>query len=100
MKTIVFLPEAEQEMLEAAVYYQSQSSGLGIDYLVEVEQAVQAIGGLPNTWPIIEGGLRRRLVRRFPFGILYQIESKEIVIVAVAHLRRKPGYWRERIKSE
>ena len=52
------------------------------------------------TWPVIEAELRRRLVRRFPFGILYRIEPEEIVIVAVAHLRRKPGYWRERIKRK
>jgi len=43
--------------------------------------------------------LRRRLIRRFPFGILYRIEPEEIVIVAVAHLLRKPGYWRKRIKE-
>ncbi|MDZ4383544.1 MAG: type II toxin-antitoxin system RelE/ParE family toxin [Thermodesulfovibrionia bacterium] len=99
MKPVVFLHEAEQEILEAAIYYQSRASGLGIDYLSEVERAVQAIAESPNRWPIIEGELRRRLVRRFPFGILYRIESEEIVIIAVAHLRRKPGYWRERIKN-
>ena len=96
MKPVVFLPEAEQEMLEAAIYYQSQASGLGVDYLSEVEQAVQAIAESPMTWPIIEGELRRRLIRRFPFGILYRIEPDKIVIVAVAHLRRRPGYWRGR----
>lgn len=87
-------------MLEAAKYYESQGSGLGVDYLSEVERSVQAITESPNTWPIIEGELRRRLVRRFPFGILYRIEREEIVVVAVAHLRRKPGYWRERIKRK
>jgi len=96
MKPVVFLPDAEEEMLQAAVYYESQSSGLGIDYLSKVERAVQAIEESPMTWPIVEGELRRRLVRRFPFGILYRIDPEEIVIVAVAHLRRKPGYWRER----
>ncbi len=96
MKPVVFLPEAEQEMLEAAIYYQSQASGLGVDYLSKVEQAVQAIAESPMTWPIIEDELRRRLIRRFPFGILYRIEPEKIVIVAVAHLRRRPGYWRGR----
>jgi len=91
MRPVIFLPEAEQEMLEAARYYESQASGLGI------ERAVVAISESPMTWPILEGELRRRLVRRFPFGILYHIEPKEIVIVAVAHLSRRPGYWRGRI---
>ena len=87
-------------MLEAAKYYESQATDLGIDFLSEVERAVNSIAELSMTWPVIEGELRRRLVRRFPFGILYRIEPEEIVIVAVAHLRRKPGYWRERIKRK
>ncbi|MBI5025569.1 MAG: type II toxin-antitoxin system RelE/ParE family toxin [Nitrospirae bacterium] len=97
MKPIIFLPEAEEEMYEAARYYESQASGLGIDYLSEVERAVASIAESPETWPKFDGELRRRLVRRFPFGILYYIESEEIVIVAVAHLRRRPGYWKKRI---
>lgn len=99
MTPVVFHPEAEQEMLEAAIYYQSQSPGLGVDYLSEVDRGVQAISESPITWPVVKGELRRRLVRRFPFGILYRIEPDEIVIIAVAHLRRKPGYWRKRIRK-
>jgi len=65
-------------------------------FLPETEQAMQAIAESPMTWRIIEGKLRRRLIRRFPFGILYHVEPERIVIVAVAHLRRRPGYWRGR----
>jgi len=97
MKSIIFLPEAEEEMYEAARYYESQAQGLGIDYLSEVERAVVSITEFPETWPKFDGELRRRLVRRFPFGILYYIESEEIVIAAVAHLKRRPGYWKKRI---
>ncbi len=98
MKPVVILPEAEQEMLEAAQYYHSQSPGLGRDYLFEVERAVRSIATSPQTWPILEGDLRRRLIRRFPCGILYRIDPDEIVIIAVAHLRKKPGYWGNRVK--
>jgi len=98
MKPNVFLPEAEQEMLEAAHYYESQSPGLGADFLLEVDRAVHSIATSPDTWPILEGALRRRLIRRFPCGILYRIEPEEILIIAVAHLRKRPGYWKERIK--
>ncbi|MBI5233214.1 MAG: type II toxin-antitoxin system RelE/ParE family toxin [Deltaproteobacteria bacterium] len=97
MKPVVFLPKAEQEMLEAARYYESLSAGLGVDYLSEVERAVHAIQESPLIWPIIEGEIRRRMIRRFPFGILYRIEPEEIVVVAVMHLLRMPGYWRKRI---
>lgn len=94
---IDFLPEADQEMLEAARYYQSLSSGLGDDYLAEVEHAVQSIALSPQTWPVLEGDFRRRLVKRFRFGVIYRIELDLIVIIAVAHLRKKPGYWKKRI---
>ena len=97
MKQVKFLPDAEEEMYEAVKYYQSQTSGLGVDYLSEVERAIASIAQSPMTWPKLDGELRRRLVRRFPFGILYYIEPEEIVIVAVAHLRRKPGYWKKRL---
>jgi plasmid stabilization system protein ParE len=97
MKPVVFLPEAEQEMLEAARYYESQASCLGADFLSEIERAVVSITESPMMWPIIKDELRRRLVRRFPFGILYRIDPDEIIIVAIAHLRRKPGYWRGRV---
>ena len=99
MTHVVFLPEAEQEMLEAALYYESKASRLGVDFLSEVERAVKSIAESPNTWPVIQSELRRRLIKRFPFGILYRVESEEIVVIAVAHLRRKPGYWKERIKG-
>jgi plasmid stabilization system protein ParE len=97
MKHVKVLPDAEEEMYETAKYYQAQASGLGVDYLSEVERAIGSITQSPMTWPKVEGELRRRLVRRFPFGILYYIESEEIIIVAVAHLRRKPGYWKKRL---
>jgi len=97
MTPIDFLPAADQEMIEAARYYQSLSTGLGDDYLAEVEHAVQSIALSPQTWPILEGDLRRRLIKRFPFGILYRIEPEKILIVAVAHLRKKPGYWKKRV---
>lgn len=97
MMPIDFLPEADREMIEAARYYQSLSSGLGDDYLAEVERAVQSIASSPQTWPVLEGDLRRRLIKRFPFVILYRIEPNKILIVAVAHLRKKPGYWKKRI---
>ena len=87
-------------MIEAAKYYESQAPGLGVAYLSEVEQNVAAIAESPMMWPIVEDELRRHLVRKFPFGIIYRIEPENIVIIAVAHLRRRPGYWRKRTKRE
>ena len=97
MTRIVFLDPAEEEMLDAAAYYQSQTAGLGNDFLAEVQHAIQRIAENPKSGRSIRGEVRRWLLRRFPFGILYRIDPEEIVIVAVMHLRRRPGYWRDRI---
>ena len=91
MTRLVLLPEAEAELLDAARYYESRAEGLGLDFLSEIESALDSIASSPMTWPTIEGDLRRRLVRRFPFGILYRVDPEEIVVTAVAHLKRRPG---------
>jgi hypothetical protein len=95
MIPVDFLPEAAQEMIEAARYYQSLSSGLGNDYLSEVEHAVQSIASSPQTWPVLEGNLRRRLIKRFPFGILYRIEPDKILILLLHICARNPDIGRK-----
>ena len=97
MKKVRFLDPAEQEMLGAARYYESQAVGLGEDFLSKVESAVRDIAEHPEMWPVIRLDIRRRLVHRFPYGILYRMCDEEIVVVAVAHLRRHPTYWIGRI---
>ena len=97
MDTVIFLPQAEEEMNAAAQYYESQSQGLGSDFLLEVERTTEAISSNPKAAPTIRNGIRRRLLRRFPFGLLYKIEEDQILILAVMHHRRRPGYWRDRL---
>lgn len=67
MKSIIFLPETREKMNEAARYYESQALGLGADYLSEVERAVASITASPETWPKLEGELRRRQCPKVPF---------------------------------
>ncbi len=97
MKSYKFLPEAEEEMNLAARFYQERSEGLGWDFLIEVERTVASILAHPQAGPAISRNLRRRIVRKFPFGILYAIHEDQIVIVAIAHLRRHPDYWKNRV---
>jgi plasmid stabilization system protein ParE len=97
MKKVRLLDPAEQEMLDAARYYESQAAGLGVDFLSKVQNAVRDIAERPETWPVIRFEIRRRLVHRFPYGILYRIGPEEVVVVAVAHLRRHPTYWIGRV---
>ncbi len=97
MKPFRFLLPAEQEMLGAARYYETQALGLGHDFLDKINSAVQDITEHPDRWPIIRFNIRRRLVHRFPYGILYRNDSEEIVVLAVMNLHRHPNYWINRI---
>ena len=99
MKEYQFLPEAEEEMNEAARFYEGRSEGLGEDFLEEVQHTVESILAFPQSGPVISENLRRRILQRFPFGLLYAIEDERIVIVAVAHLKRRPGYWKGRVEK-
>jgi hypothetical protein len=93
----IILLEAEQELRDAIRFYESRAVGLGLDFLSEVERVIQSIKDSPEAWPIVEGKIRRRLLSRFPFGILYYIETETVFLVAIAHSRRKPGYWKQRL---
>jgi plasmid stabilization system protein ParE len=99
MTAIVFLPPAEEEMTAAAQYYQTQSMGLGEEFLFEVERSIAAIASHPKAAPKVKQEIRRRLLKRFPFGILYVATVDEIVVLAIMHLRRRPGYWQDRLGS-
>jgi len=99
MTAVVFLSPAQEEMIAAAQYYQQQSIGLGAEFLVEVERTTAAIAVHPKAAPIVAQAIRRRLLKRFPFGILYVATTDELVILAVMHLRRRPGYWQDRLRS-
>ena len=92
-----FHPEAEFEFVQAIEYYEEREEGLGQDFAVEVYSAIERAVAYPKAWPILKEDVRRSLVRRFPYGILYAEQDKEIYIVAVMHLRRNPDYWKNRI---
>jgi plasmid stabilization system protein ParE len=97
MKSVRFLLPAELEMVDGAEYYESQAAKLGANFLAAVELAITDIAAHPDRWPVVRGAIRRRLVRRFPYGVLYRDDPDEIVVLAVMHLRRHPGYWHHRL---
>jgi len=94
--TFSFHPEAEAEFIGAIEYYENNERGLGYDFSIEVHAVIQNILKYPTAWPIMEEDIRRCLVNRFPYGIVYSIEGNEIFILAVMHLRRHPDYWKKR----
>ena len=92
-----FLTPAEAEMMKAATYYEMQIERLGVNFLDIIEATVIEIAENPKIWPEIEQGIQRRLVRRFPYSILYAVHEDEIIIVAIMHQKQKPHYWRDRL---
>ncbi|MFH1562648.1 MAG: type II toxin-antitoxin system RelE/ParE family toxin [Nitrospirota bacterium] len=93
-----FHPEALQEYVEATMYYTEVCFELGESFLYEIERGIQQILDNPKAWQIVEEDIRRYLVHRFPFGIYYTVEDDCILIVAIMHMSREPGYWKNRIK--
>ncbi len=83
-------------MFDAAAYYELQVPGLGEAFLDRVDSATAEIAQNPERWPIIDSNIRRRLLPRFPYGLLYRVDPDEVVILAVAHLHRRPWYWVKR----
>jgi plasmid stabilization system protein ParE len=84
---------AERELNEAAHYYEQGSTGLGAAFLTEVERGCVAIAEYPNAATLVSGSVRRRLLHRFPYALLYSVQLDEIRILAVMNLKRRPSYW-------
>jgi len=95
-----FHPEAEEEFLKAIDYYEDCRKGLGFDFAREIYSAMERIISFPSAWPEVDTEIHRCLVRRFPYGILYESISSEIRVLAVMHLHRSPTYWKHRAKSK
>ena len=93
----VFHPEAEEEFLSSINYYEERQSDLGLDFAQEIYSAIQSIIERPKMWPVFDGDIRRRLVNRFPYAILYSDDNNTIYILAIMHLSRDPNYWKSRL---
>ncbi len=97
MISVVFDPDAKAEFLAAVQYYESCQSGLGRRFKLFVHSAIQKIADTPFQYRLIHTHFRRYLLPKFPYAILFSIEPDNIRIIAVAHTKRKPGYWLRRI---
>lgn len=97
MKPVIIHSEAIAELDGAIAYYDEQKIGLGLDFLVEVELAINNIQRNPNLGAVHNvPGVRRYVIQRFPFLIFYADLEAIIWIVAIAHGKRKPNYWKQR----
>jgi plasmid stabilization system protein ParE len=88
--------EAEDDIYEAAAWYESQRLRLGHDFLDAIEASFARISENPLQFPVLYRGTRRALLSRFPFGVFFRVESENVVVLAVMHASRNPVRWRER----
>jgi len=96
---VAFHSEAAEEIAAAAEWYETAQAGLGAASLGEALRAVVAISESPEAWPVVirMRNVRKFLLARFPYALYYVPRKGEIAVLAVAHGRRRPGYWRDRI---
>ncbi len=90
---IIFSRLAQQELDDAVRYYELHHPGLGRRFKEEVRKAALRIAEYPEAWSIDREDIRKCLLHKFPYKLLYSIEEDHIVIVAVAHQHRRPDYW-------
>lgn len=88
-----FHEDAETEFARSVEYYEDCRRGLGIEFAQEVYATIDRIIQYPEAWSPMSKNTRRCLVNRFPFGVIYQVKSNSVRIIAVADLRRRPDYW-------
>src|SRR5262245_52954887 len=96
---IRFLTLAQREVDDAVVWYEQQAEGLSRDFLDELDRIVRLVRIYPLMGKQIESEIRRFLLMRFPYSLIYGIDEDTIVVIAVAHQHRQPRYWINRITS-
>jgi len=93
---VVWLPEAEADLLDAANWYCNVRTELGDRFALAIEATVEAISENPQRFPIVYRNRRRAGVRRFPYGIFFDVQADRIVVIACFHSRRDPKRWQPR----
>jgi toxin ParE1/3/4 len=91
---LILRQEAERDLDQAYNWYNVKVPGLGSDFLVAVERALESIQANPERFPIVYRKVQRALLRRFPYGIFFVTDGDQIAVLAVMHTARDPDKWR------
>lgn len=99
MKRLRDHPSAQLELAAARDWYERAEAGLGMELVLEVDRVLRSVadGSLPTLPHPEVAAARRVMVQRFPYWVIVQDRGDEVVLVAVAHMKRRPGYWRARL---
>ena len=98
--SIRLLEIARCELREAVDWYAVQAPGLGDAFLIEAMRAFDLIESYPDAWHPLVGDIRRCRLRRYPYGVIYTCVGHDVLALAIAHLHRRPGYWRDRLGEQ
>jgi plasmid stabilization system protein ParE len=93
---IEVLPQAEAEAREAFLWYFDRSPIAADTFRVELFDAIDGLAATAKDWPEDEDGNRRYHLRHFPYTVMYEVLGEKVTIFAIAHQRRRPGYWQDR----
>ncbi|HZT46513.1 MAG TPA: type II toxin-antitoxin system RelE/ParE family toxin [Hyphomicrobiaceae bacterium] len=93
-----FVSHARAEILEATAYYRDQSSEVARRFLADLASATSLLLQFPGIGSPAQGGVRRFLLKAFPYQLIYRVDGNDIRVFAVAHVKRRPGYWRDRLR--
>jgi plasmid stabilization system protein ParE len=104
MTSVRSLPEAEEELAEAAAYYEARQPGLGVELVLEMDAALATIADNPQAFPRWRDDriYRKHVLRRFPYIVFYVHVpgDDDVLVVAIAHSKRRPGYWLSRMTDD
>jgi plasmid stabilization system protein ParE len=98
-RTLEILEEALEEAEAAARWYAERSATAAVGFAEELDAAIAQIELMPTAWPAYAYNTRRFLLRRFPYSVVYRVDTNQIIVIAVAHGHRRPGYWRSRLRD-
>ncbi len=97
MYAVRLRPEAVTELTEAWRWYETQREGLGDEFRACIDAAIAEVARSPLMWPKIHADARRRLVKRFPYAVIYLVEAAHVEVIAVFHASRDPNHWGSRV---
>lgn len=97
---VVLTQEAENDVSEIFDWYESQRIGLGFDFLLQIDSGIRLIGYNPKLFSEQYKGVRRYLIRRFPYKLFYRMEKNRVVVLAVIHAVRDPDWTKKRISNK
>ncbi|MCL4553908.1 MAG: type II toxin-antitoxin system RelE/ParE family toxin [Actinobacteria bacterium] len=100
MYSLIVRPDAEADITDAALWYETQAPGLGYDFLRSVDVCLADVAREPQRFPVIHRNMRRAILRRFPYGVFFISREGTVEVVACLHARRDPRQWSERLRRD